>query len=125
MISMLCLAKQDVQLQIRAYARFFESHDLWLTTTLGQPPVELGTLVYAGDPFELRRRMAKFSPYTYLANASGQPALSLPLCASRAGLPIGMHFTARLGEEDTLIRLASQLEHAHPWADRLPAVHAS
>lgn len=119
------LAMQDVQAQVRAYSRFFETHDLWLTTTLGQPPVALGTLVYAGDPFELRRRMAKFSPYTYLANASGQPALSLPLHASAAGLPIGLHFTARLGEEDTLIRLASQLEQAQPWADRKPAVCAS
>ena len=118
------LAMQVVQVQVRALSAFYETYDLWLTTTLGQPPVALGTLVYAGDPFELRRRMAGFSPYTYLANASGQPAISLPLYWSSEGLPIGLHFTARMGEEDVLLRLASQLERACPWADRRPDVCA-
>ena len=118
------LAMQDVQQQVRLLSRFYENHDLWLTTTLGQPPVPLGTLVYAGDPFELRRRMAAFSPYTYLANATGQPAISLPLAWSEAGLPIGLHFTARYGAEDVLIRLAAQLERARPWAERRPPVCA-
>ncbi len=119
------LAMQDVQTQIRALSAFYETHDLWLTTTLGQPPVELGTLVYSGDPFELRRRMAKFSPYTYLTNATGQPAISLPLHVSATGLPIGLHFTARMGREDVLIRLAAQLEQASPWAARKPEICAT
>ncbi len=118
------LATQDVQRQVRRLSAFFTPNDVWLTTTLGQPPVELGTLVYQGDPFELRRRTARFSPYTYLANATGQPALSLPLAWSADGLPIGLHFTARLGAEDVLIRLAAQLEIAQPWADRRPTVCA-
>ncbi|MEQ8232099.1 MAG: amidase [Gammaproteobacteria bacterium] len=118
------LAMQDVQAEVRAMAAFWERRDLWLTTTLGQPPVPLGTLVYAGDPFELRRRMARFSPYTYLANASGQPAISLPLAWSATGLPIGLHFTARQGDEGMLLRLAAQLEQARPWAERRPPVCA-
>lgn len=118
------LAMQDVQAEIRALSRFYVDHDLWLTTTLGQPPVPLGTLTYSGDPFELRRRMARFSPYTYLANATGQPAISLPLAESIDGLPIGLHFTARMGAEATLIRLAGQLEQARPWAQRRPPVCA-
>ena len=118
------LAMQDVQREVRALSRFYDDHDIWLTTTLGEPPVPLGTLVYTGDPFELRRRMARFSPYTYLTNATGQPAISLPLHWSLAGLPIGLHFTARYGAEDVLIRLAAQLEQAQPWAARLPAVCA-
>lgn len=118
------LAMQDVQRQVRRLCAFFTPHDLWLTTTLGQPPVALGTLIYQGDPFELRRRTAQFSPYTYLANATGQPALSLPLAWSTDGLPIGLHFLARHGEEDVLIRLAAQLETARPWADRRPGVCA-
>ena len=118
------LAMQDVQAQVRAMSAFWERHDLWLTTTLGQPPVPLGTLVYAGDPFELRRRMARFSPYTYLANASGQPAISLPLHWTANGLPVGLHFTARLGEEAMLLRLAAQLEQARPWAGQRPPVCA-
>ncbi len=118
------LAMQDVQREIRALSAFYSDHDIWLTTTLGQPPVPLGTLVYAGDPIELRRRMAKFSPYTYITNATGQPAISLPLHWSAAGLPVGLHFTARMGEEGTLIRLASQLEAAAPWRHRRPPICA-
>lgn len=118
------LAMQDVQVQVRALSAFYDTHDVWLKTTLGQPPVALGTLVYTGDPFELRRRMVRFSPYTYLANASGQPAISLPLHWSPDGLPIGLHFTTRIGEEDLLLRLAAQLERAHPWAAHRPGVCA-
>lgn len=119
------LAMQDVQVQVRALSAFYDTHDAWLTTTLGQPPLALSTLVYDGDPFELRRRMARFSPFTYLANASGQPAISLPLYWSSDGLPVGLHFTARFGEEDLLLRLAAQLERARPWADRRPGVCAT
>jgi amidase len=116
------LAIQDVQQHVRQISKFFVDHDLWLTTTLGQPPVPLGTLVYQDDPFELRRRMAKFSPYTYISNATGQPAMSLPLHWTADDLPVGLHFTARYGEEATLIRLASQLEEARPWRDRKPQI---
>jgi amidase len=116
------LAMQDVQAQVRAISTFYEEHDIWLTTTLGQPPVELGTLVYQGDPFELRRRMARFSPYTYLSNATGQPSISLPLHWTEDNLPVGLHFTARIGCEDVLIRLASKLEEAVPWAHRKPSI---
>ena len=116
------LAIQDVQVQVRALSRFFETHDMWLTTTLGQPPLPLGTLTYEGDPFELRRRMAKFSPYTYISNASGQPAMSVPLHWTEGDLPVGLHFVGRFGEEATLLRLAGQLEEAKPWADRSPQI---
>ncbi|MOA68727.1 6-aminohexanoate-cyclic-dimer hydrolase [compost metagenome] len=53
-----------------------------------------------------------------LANVSGQPAISLPLGMSDNGLPVGMMFTAPLGGEDVLLRLASQLEQASPWAGK-------
>lgn len=56
--------------------------------------------------------------FTVLANVSGQPAISLPLGWSDTGLPVGMMFTARLGGEDVLLRLASQLEQDRPWAAR-------
>lgn len=118
------LAVQDLQAEVRRYSRFFESYDLWLTPTLGKPPVPLGTLKYDGDPVELRRRTARFSPFTYIANATGQPAISLPLHWSENGIPIGVHMTARVGEESTLLRIAAQLEQVQPWADRLPTVCA-
>lgn len=117
------LALQDVQLQVRALSAFYEDHDVFMTSTLGKPPVELGTLIYQGDPFELRRRTAAFSPYCYVTNASGQPSISLPLHASADGLPIGIHFTAAYGEEALLLRLASQLETAQPWSGKQPPVH--
>lgn len=59
-----------------------------------------------------------------LFNVTGQPAISLPLCESGDGLPIGVQFGARYGDEATLLRLASQLEQAMPWLDRIPPVHA-
>ena len=120
------LAVQDMQRGVRDLSAYFDRFDLWLTATLGQPPVELGTLVYrGGDPFELRRRCAQFSPYTWIANASGQPAISVPLHWSPSGLPIGVHFVARWGEEAALIRLAGQLERARPWEDRRPGICAT
>jgi amidase len=119
------LALQDVQQQVRALSRFYEDYDLFMTPTLGKPPVALGTLVYKDDPFELRRRTAAFSPYCYVSNASGQPSISLPLRSSVAGLPIGIHFTAAYAEEALLLRLSSQLEQAQPWADRRPPVHVT
>jgi len=72
----------------------------------------------------LARRLLKkpltFIPYTPLFNVTGQPAMSLPLHWNAAGLPIGMQFVARMGEEATLFRLAGQLEQAQPWFDRAP-----
>ena len=82
----------------------------------------LGTLSYDGDPIELRRRTAKFSPFTYIGNATGQPGISLPLHWTADDLPVGVHFLARLGEEHILLALAAQLEQAKPWHDRLPAI---
>ncbi len=118
------LAVQDVQAEVRRYSRFFESYDLWLTPTLGKPPVPLGTLKYDGDPVELRRRTARFSPFTYIANATGQPAISLPMHWSETGIPIGVHFTAQMGGENTLLRISAQLEQARPWNEKSPAVCA-
>jgi amidase len=63
--------------------------------------------------------------HTTAANVTGQPAITLPLGQSKSGLPIGVQFMARFGEEDTLIRLASYLEKKMPWSDRIPPVHAS
>ena len=114
------LAVQDVQQHSRAIAAFFEDHDLWLTPTLGTPPVPLGTLVFDGDPIALRRKTAAFSPFTYITNATGQPAISLPMHWTPDGLPVGVQLVARYGEEALLLQMAHQLEAASPWADRRP-----
>ncbi len=66
------------------------------------------------------KKSLSFIPYTPLFNVTGQPAMSLPLHWNQAGLPIGMQFASRWGDEATLFRLAAQLEEAKPWFDRTP-----
>lgn len=70
------------------------------------------------------RRVFSFIPFTPLANVTGAPSMTVPLFWNAAGLPIGAMFTARLGDEATLLRLAAQLEAARPWARRRPSIHA-
>lgn len=109
----------------REMARFFQSHDIWLTPTVQEPPVPLGTFDSTPeDALAGFTRSARFVPFTPVCNASGQPAMSMPLFWNADGLPIGTHFVARFGEEATLFRLASQLERARPWADRRPPICA-
>jgi amidase len=102
-------------------AAFFLEHDLWLSPTLAEPPFELGTLDYPADRLEdaIHRAFA-FTPFTSLFNVTGQPAMSMPLHWSGAGLPIGVQFAARYGDEATLFRLAAQVEEARPWVERWP-----
>jgi amidase len=66
-----------------------------------------------------------YAEFTAGFNATGQPAISLPLHWSDAGLPIGVQLVADMGREDLLLRVASQLEEAHPWAERRPPVFAT
>jgi len=104
---------------------FFTRHDLLLTPTLAQPPPAIGHL--GPDlPFETYfERLTGFVGYTPVQNASGQPAMSVPLHWSRAGLPIGSHFAAKAGDDRTLLELAYELESAFPWAGKRPPVTAT
>jgi len=68
------------------------------------------------------RRAGQWVVYTPAFNMSGQPAISLPLHWNDAGVPIGVQLVAAYGREDVLVRVAAQLEAAHPWADRRPPV---
>jgi amidase len=117
------IAVQTLQKISRDVARFFMDYDILMTPTLGEPPVKLGTFdADANDPFKGWRRSAKFVPFTPLCNATGQPAMSVPLYWNEEGLPIGIQFVGRFGDEATLFRLASQLEEARPWVKRRPPV---
>ena len=101
----------------------FQSFDVLLTPVLGTPPPLTDDMdPVSGDLKTFDSRTAASFPFTAPFNMTGQPSISLPLARSTTGLPIGMMFTARYGDEATLFRLAAQLEKARPWADRHPAL---
>jgi amidase len=107
----------------RRMASWWADFDVLVTPTLGAPPPDLGWFTAAGPEAE-GRRIASFIPYTAQFNMTGQPAVSLPLHWTPDDLPVGVQLVAGYGREDILVRLASQLEQAAPWADRRPRIHA-
>jgi len=104
----------------RQVSRFLETRDLLLTPTMGTPPLPLGRLALTNPSVDFLRDLLQTVGYTQLFNASGHPAMSVPLHWNAAGLPIGVQFTGRFGDEATLFRLAAQLEQARPWFARRP-----
>ena len=100
--------------------RFHQEYDLILNPTMAAPPPPLGELSLSGDYQTYERGAINASVFTQLYNVTGQPAMSVPLHWSTDGLPIGVMFAARFGDEATLFRLAAQLEAARPWFDRMP-----
>jgi amidase len=133
-----------LQRTAREIAPFFERFDVLLTPTVSRPPFPTGALQPTGQEqflLEILGRLGagrllrlagvleqaadkvfEFIPWTPVINATGQPAMSVPICWSRDGLPLGMHFVGRFGDEGTLYRLAGQLEQVRPWAGRWPAM---
>jgi len=139
-------AKREWGVAGRAMGRFHQKYDLYLTPTLAYPPVRIGELqpktyerllmkavnaLGLGVIFKvsgLVDQMAEASlsktPFTQLANLTGQPAMSVPLHWTPDGLPVGVHFMAPFGEEAALFRLAAQLEKVRPWFDKRAPVWA-
>jgi amidase len=119
-------AIESVQAWSRGVARWWaDGHDVLVTPTIPEPPVPLGEIAPdAPDPFEVLLRLGALTTFTVPWNVTGQPAISLPLHWNDDGLPIGVQLIAAYGREDVLIRLASQLEAARPWAARRPPVSA-
>jgi amidase len=139
-------AKREWGIAGRAMGRFHQEYDLYMTPTLAYPPVRVGEL--QPKPYEqvamkvvnalglgiifkatgLIDQMAEASlsktPFTQLANLTGQPAMSVPLHWTPDGLPVGVHFMAPFGDEAMLFRLAAQLEKARPWFDKRAPVWA-
>ena len=130
----------------RALARFHQRYDMLLTPTLAHPPVRHGQ----GDPSateqallnlldragllglfmraglldgtidKIARDSLQYVPFTQVANLTGVPAMSVPLHWTADGLPLGVQFVGRLGDEARMLQLAQQLETAQPWFDRRP-----
>jgi amidase/6-aminohexanoate-cyclic-dimer hydrolase len=109
----------------RALYEFMTSCDVFLAPTLCTPPLRLGELnAMSEDLSHFGPTLRRYMPGTSMFNMSGQPAMSVPLAWSKAGLPLGMMFAARFGDEATLFRLAAQLEQERPWRTKLPPVCA-
>ncbi len=121
------LAIEDLQRYSRRLAAFLTDVDVFLSPTLSAPPLPLGEMTSTpDDPLRALRTGGQTVAYSaVIANFSGNPAMSVPLWWNGEGLPIGVHFLGRFGDEATLFRLASQLESARPWTGRLPPVHAT
>lgn len=100
--------------------------DAVLTPSLAQRPVPIGALSgETDDPAGTFRRGGEFTPFTAIANVTGQPAISVPIAHGEDGLPVGVHFFGRPAQEGPLLALAAQLEAARPWADRRPELVAA
>jgi amidase len=111
------VAHQELERAAVTVGGFFADHDLLVTPTMARPAPPLGLL----DTFNVEamaREAGIFAALTSPYNVTGQPAVSLPLGADRTGLPIGVQLVAGFGCEDVLLRVASQLEAARPWATR-------
>ncbi|HVR63819.1 MAG TPA: amidase family protein [Polyangia bacterium] len=141
------IARERLNAIARKAIAFSRRFDLTLAPTLGAPPIAIGALrtrgfeaaaesfvAATGLSILLRipgvvqrsaKRIFDFVSFTPLANVTGQPSMNVPLYWNAAGLPVGTMFTAAVGDEATLFRLAAQLENARPWASRRPPVHAA
>jgi amidase len=109
----------------RALAAFLQSCEVFLCPTLCQPPLRIGELnSMSKDLSHIAPILRRYMPGTSMFNMSGQPSMSVPLAWNSAGLPLGMMFSARFGDEATLFRLARQLEQERPWRQKLPPVCA-
>ena len=93
--------------------------DILMTPVVAVPPVRIGYFEGLGSTRAMLR-LAKFIPFTFAQNYSGQPAISVPVGIAADGLPEAVHLVGRPNDEATLISLAAQLESARPWADRRP-----
>ncbi len=118
----LAQARDVVHRSSRQMAEFQQGYDVILSPTLASPPIRHGVISASSSPQSIASGIVNFIAFTPIANWTGQPAMSVPLHWTPDGLPVGVHFMGRFGDEATLFRLAGQLEEAQPWADKRPVV---
>ncbi|MFK8021794.1 MAG: amidase [Pseudomonadales bacterium] len=104
--------------------QFMQNYDIILQPVTATPAPKIGVINYQeGDTLEeYTTRFKQISAFTHQYNMSGQPSMSVPLAMSKEGLPIGVMFSGRVGEDALLFSLAAQLEQASPWFDRVPVI---
>jgi amidase len=108
----------------RVVAWWADGFDVLVTPTTTQPPPPLGVMAPDSELDQLASQIGALTRLVAPFNATGQPAMSLPLHWTADGLPIGVQLVAAYGREDLLLRLGAQLEESRPWYDRPPHVHA-
>ena len=113
--------------QLQRFAReliaFLAPYDALVTPALAERPVAIGEIdACSDDPMADFLRGGRFTPFTAVANVTGQPAVSLPFAHGEDGLPTGIQLLGRPAGEGPLLSLAAQIEAARPWADRRPPV---
>jgi amidase len=121
---MSALEAQAALFQLERFARelleWLEPYDVLVAPGLAEAPVLLDAVHWeTDDPIGLFTRSAAFTPFTAVANVSGQPAISVPLF-EHEGLPVAAQLFGRPAREGDLLAVAAQLETARPWADRRP-----
>ncbi|GAA1922022.1 amidase [Nocardioides lentus] len=119
-LARLPVAMARLRATARASARFFRGYDVVLSPTLAQPTPRLGHLDPTSDGALVLERLMDWVAFTPLHNATGDPAVSLPLATTAAGLPQGMMLGAAAGREAVLLELAYELEEAVGWAPPPP-----
>jgi amidase len=121
------LGHAELQRMMRALIVELDPWDAVLTPALAQRPLPIGTLDSddPDDPMAAFAGGALFTPFTAGLNASGQPAISLPLVHGADGLPVGVQLIGRPAQEHVLLALGAQVERARPWADRRPPISAA
>jgi amidase len=124
----LVAAEEHYNTVTRQVARFLSGFDVLMTPTNTCLPLPLDAhrLDLPGATVnDLFEHLAPIETFTALFNATGHPAVSLPLQQSANGLPIGMQFIAGFGREDILLKLAAELETAVSWHKRRPTIHCA
>jgi amidase len=94
----------------RRLTAYMEKFDMVLTPSLAALPAPLGFLSMGGTFWELRRKVSRYAPFQAFVNAAGVPAVSLPLYATAAGVPVGTQLIAKFGRDDLLLAVAAELE---------------
>ena len=128
----------------RKLGSFFTEYDLYLTPTTAYPPTKIGALDLtkkeellinflttfgltkifksSGMAMDIGLKNLKYTPFTQMANLAGVPAASIPIDMTKEGLPIGVQFVAKFGDEETLLRIAKQIEETRPWKTEIDMV---
>jgi amidase len=112
-------ALQQIEIVSRDIARFYDTHDVWLTSTLPVLVPELG-VINTSDIDSVFAHAGRFAELTAVFNVTGQPAASIPAGFDPNGLPIGVQIVGRHCSEEILLQLSAQIEAASPWPTIAP-----